>query len=101
MILHTVNKSPTAHSALRDCAAIATNGDAVLLLEDGVYGVLQHAGSKALLESLAERGVALYAIQDDVTCRGLSQQVSPLVQLTDYSGFVALVASKKSVQSWY
>ena len=40
-MLHIVNKSPYEKSALASCLAHATKGSAVLLIEDGVYAVVQ------------------------------------------------------------
>ncbi len=42
--LHTVNKSPFATQALLSCLNHAKAGDAVLLIEDGVYGGLGGTG---------------------------------------------------------
>jgi len=38
--LHTVNKSPFDRSSLETCLRLAGKGNAVLLLEDGVYGAM-------------------------------------------------------------
>ena len=39
--LHTVNKSPFGNGTLLSCLNHCKPGDAVLLIEDGVYGALQ------------------------------------------------------------
>jgi len=38
--LHTVNKSPFATGALVSCLNHCKDGDAILMIEDGVYGGL-------------------------------------------------------------
>ena len=51
--LHTVNKSPFANQSLLSCIAHAKAGDAVLMIEDGVYGA---AAGTGLAEALKARG---------------------------------------------
>lgn len=101
MILHTVNKSPATHSALRDCVTAVLAGDAVILLEDGVYGAVQQAESAQLLQTLKEHKIALYAVKDDVLTRGISGKLSSSVHLVSYDEFVDLTVHHQSVQSWY
>lgn len=100
-VLHTVNKSPFAGSALESCLAHLSDGAALLLIEDGVYAAL--AGS-AFAERLAAAGQhhALYVLGPDLAARGLADH--PLVdglQVVDYPGFVQLAASHSAVQSWF
>lgn len=90
MILHTVNKSPFDHSALASCLHIATTEDAILLIEDGVYGILS---------ALPER--QFLALEDDVKARGLNDKLPDNVKLIDYPAFVELTTKASVVQSWY
>jgi tRNA 2-thiouridine synthesizing protein B len=99
--LHTVNKSPFSSTALESCLAHATPDAAILLIEDGVYGVLAAAPSPtAALTAAAARG-AVYALGPDLLARGLGG--SPLLagtQVVDYAGFVDLTTARPSVVAW-
>jgi tRNA 2-thiouridine synthesizing protein B len=98
-MLHTVNKSPFEHSALRTCLKFARQGSAVLLIEDGVYAAARDtAVSKQLQETL--KTVTIYALKPDVEARGMQNRVMDGVRLVDYGGFVDLVAEHNAVQSW-
>ena len=98
-MLHTVNKSPFAHSALESCLKFARPGSAVLLIEDGVYAALRDtAVSKRIEEAMT--GIAVYALKPDIDARGMQDRVLDGVRLVDYGGFVDLVAEHDAVQSW-
>ena len=98
--LHTVNKSPFEKSTLASCVDHASDGDAILLIEDGVYGAVDGTGSA---EKLGARNgaVALYVLGPDLAARGLAK--STLVKgmsVVDYEGFVDLVSEHSVTQSW-
>lgn len=95
MILHTVNKSPFASQCLAECLAACSPGDAILLLEDGVYGAVK------TLPSSAPRGFTCYALTADIDARGLANRIHPDIQLTDDRGFVLLTTQYDKVISWY
>ena len=40
MLLHTVNKSPFTDNSLQSCIRCCQAGQAILLIEDGVYGAV-------------------------------------------------------------
>ena len=46
-ILHTVNKSPFERNSLESCLKFATDGAAVLLIEDGIYAALSGSSVEA------------------------------------------------------
>ena len=98
--LHTVNKSPFATQALHSCIAHAKDGDAVLMIEDGVYGA--RSGTN-LSDALAARSgaVALYVLGPDFTARGLNANTMlDGVTSVDYAGFVDLAAKSDRTQAW-
>ena len=98
-MLHIVNKSPLERNALDSCLATAQPGGAILLIEDGVYAATRgHAAERKLREAM-ER-VEVYALTPDLEARGMANAVAPGVKLVDYGGFVDLVASHKTSQSW-
>lgn len=84
--LHLVNKA----RALEACLNVAAPDDAILLLEDGVYA--------AAAVAAPER--ALYALEPDVTARGLSARLASQVETVDDDGFVRLVERHQPVVSW-
>ena len=98
--LHTVNKSPFATQTLVSCIDHTLKGDAILLIEDGVYGAL--AGS-AVAEAVKARAgeVAIYVLTEDAQARGLDAgKLLGEVTGTTYEGFVDLVAEHDRTQAW-
>jgi tRNA 2-thiouridine synthesizing protein B len=97
--LHLVNRSPADNRALAQCLARAGEGDAVLLIEDGVYAAAEAPGGEILGE-LAGR-VAVYVLAPDLDARGLSLSPRwPDIRAVDYSGFVALTTAFNPIVSW-
>jgi tRNA 2-thiouridine synthesizing protein B len=99
--LHTVNKSPFASTALESCLAHLVEDASLLLIEDGVYAALTESTYAERLAPIGRR-LALYALGPDLIARGLVDR--PLLnglQILDYQGFVQLVASHATVQSWF
>ncbi len=100
-VLHLVNASPFAGSALESCLAHLGEGAALLLIEDGVYAALAGSVFAARLAAAARRH-ALYVLGPDLVARGLADR--PLVdglKVVDYQGFVQLAADHAAVQSWF
>jgi len=98
-MLHTVNKSPFERNALESCLRHARKGDAVLLIEDGVYGAMKGTAFTPKVAA-ALRDVAVYALQPDIEARGIQNRVLDGVKLVDYGGFVDLATQHNPVQSW-
>lgn len=98
--LHTVNKSPFATGSLLSCLAHCRDGDAVLMMEDGVYGALTDTG---VASQVAEKvgGVSIYVLKSDTDARGLAEdRLIEGIESVDYDGFVDLVAGTDRTQSW-
>jgi len=99
VMLHTVNKSPFEHRSLEICLKFAQPGNAVLLIEDGVYAAAREtAVSRQVQDAL--KSVAIYALMPDVEARGMQDRVMDGIRLVDYEGFVDLVVEHNAVQSW-
>jgi tRNA 2-thiouridine synthesizing protein B len=97
--LHTVNKSPYERNAAASAFAHLNDGDAVLLIEDGVLGA-RKGGSFAKRIGEAP-GVAIYALKPDLDARGLKpEQVADGVKIVGYDGFVDLAAAHDRVCAW-
>jgi tRNA 2-thiouridine synthesizing protein B len=90
--LHLVARSPTRSDALEACLRSLGPGDALLLLEDGVYGALPDQPGPA-------EG-ACHALEEDVRARGLAGRLRADVAPVDYAGFVELVAAHERTLSW-
>ncbi len=98
--LHTVNKSPFATQTLISCLNHAKPGDAVLMIEDGVYGGI---GGTGLSDIVAEFGkaVTLYVLSPDLAARGFEAgRLIEGIEGVDYPGFVDLVAKHDRSQAW-
>ncbi|KPK71639.1 MAG: sulfur relay protein TusB [Acidithiobacillales bacterium SM23_46] len=98
-MLHTVNKTPYERNSFDSCLAHARKGDAVLLIEDGVYAAMKGTAPAKKLEQAA-KAVAIYVLQPDVEARGIAGRIMDGVKLVDYAGFVDLAAEHPTVQAW-
>lgn len=97
--LHTVNKSPFERSSAASAFAHLTEGDAVLMIEDGVLGARKSGAFAATLGATA--GIEIYALGPDLEARGMkSEHLAENVRVVDYGGFVDLVAAHERVCAW-
>ena len=85
-VLHLVNHA----SALADCLRVAAADDAILLLENGVYGAVEGTAPARPLHALAP----------DVAARGLEARLASTVDIVDDAGFVGLVETHRPVVTW-
>lgn len=99
--LHTVNKSPYNTNTLASCLNVCDCEDAILLMEDGVFGALSQSPCAEYLSSTIAKGVKVYALESDVKARGLAERLHHEIQLTDFHNFVQLSLDYRCVQSWY
>ncbi|CAA7626953.1 conserved hypothetical protein [Candidatus Terasakiella magnetica] len=98
--LHTVNKSPFERSNLESCLGHAQPGDAVLLLEDAVVGVLAGGILAGKLADAAQT-LKLHVLGPDLAARGIDPaQVVAGITVVDYGGFVDLTVTAKAVNAW-
>lgn len=100
-MLHTVNKSAFTSSRLRDCLAAVKAGDAVLLLNEGVYGGARNSPCAREMEALAGQGCRFYSLKEDAEKREIATRLLDCVALIDYADFVDLAAHHQHTQSWY
>jgi len=98
-MLHIVNKSPTHTGALASCLRMALPGQAVLLIEDGVYAATAGSSSEAAVRAAAAK-VKFFALKPDMEARGVAARALDGVTLVDYGGFVDLVAEHGTPNSW-
>lgn len=96
-MLHLVNKSPFDGSNLNTAATIMKDGDALLLIEDGVYGAVRNNRAAGLLEGRSNISV----LGPDLAARGIgTDKLIDGVNVVGYDGFVELVTGNDKVQSW-
>ncbi len=98
-MLHIVNKSPYERNSLESCLRLASKGSAVLLIEDGVYGVTKGGNMEGKLQA-AMADLKVYALGPDLAARGMADRVLDGVNVVDYGGFVDLVSEHNNCQSW-
>lgn len=98
-MLHIVNKSPFERNALDSCLRFGRDGSAVLLIEDGVYAATRSNVAETKVRAALGQ-MKIYALRPDLEARGMQDAVIDGVELVDYGGFVDLVASHNTVQSW-
>ncbi len=98
--LHTVNKSPFQNQTLLSCLQHTKSGDAVLLIEDGVYGATKGTALSDAVTGLSA-GVKLYVLGSDLAARGIDvAKLGKDITSVDYAGFVDLVADHDRTQNW-
>jgi len=97
-ILHTVSKSPFQKNDLRSCLAHANAGDAVLLIEDGVYGAISGTD---IGQQVSSADASIYVLGGDLAARGIaSEKIAEGITVVGYDGFVDLAAEHSAVNSW-
>ena len=97
MTLHTINKTPSESSALDDCLASLADGDALILIENGVYAAIP---GYAELFTRLPASIQCYLLGEDSSARGLND-LNPDFRVIDYDGFVELSCRYDKVVSWF
>ena len=96
MSLHIFNQATHHQSTLKTMLAAVSEGDAIILIEDGVYWA--QAACSAPLQNLT---VKTYALTPDVSARGLQSRLDGTIELVDDQGFVALCCEHSKTLSWF
>ena len=98
--LHTLSVNPHNLHHLQGFVNIMNEDDELLLLANGVYGVLTDAEINRPLEQLRESG-KLYVLKDDLLARGIpTDAISPQATTISYEGFVDLVVKHQNTYNW-
>lgn len=100
MTLHILSCAPESGPALSQCLNALAEGDALLLLADGVYAALDGSIHAQALNALVA-GIEIHALSDDCLARGLNDRLLARVVPADYARFVALAAQHPRSVSWY
>ncbi|MCK5898275.1 MAG: sulfurtransferase complex subunit TusB [Methylococcales bacterium] len=95
-MLHLIYQSPLEVATLQ---RISTD-DSVLFLENSLFQLLKKSHSERLLqESLTSQ--ALFVLEDEIQLRGIQKnELSPLIQVISYDGFVRLTLENSLIQTW-
>lgn len=94
MILHTVNKNK---DCLHNCIEVLNDGDAILLIEDGVYAAT--SVNKDVWENIPA-SVSLFALENDLLSRGVSEKLLSRFESISSTRFVDLSCTYDKVISW-
>jgi len=98
MALHTLNQPPGNIECLKRCLSALSEGDALLLIEDGVLASLP---AYAAHYDQIQVKISLYALQADLDARGLNDLKDNRFMVVDDGGFVDLACEHDKVVSWY
>ena len=96
-MLHTVNHSPFRSDSLESCIRFLLPGDVLLLLEDGVLGVMENNARGDLINKVMENN-EVYALEPDMKSRGVTRAMDGVKKI-DYDGFVELL-EQHQITSW-
>jgi tRNA 2-thiouridine synthesizing protein B len=98
--LHTVNKSPFDRRSMAAAFGHALDGDAVLMIEDGVFGA-RKGGAFARIIAENRMRCEVCALGPDLAARGMKpEDLAEGVKVVGYDGFVDLAASHARVCAW-
>lgn len=95
--LHLINKTPSESSALRDSLSAISDGDALLLIENGVYAAMPAYAERF---TRLPRTIQCYLLNNDALARGLND-LNPDFGAIDYDRFVELSCRYNKVVSWF
>lgn len=98
-MLHIVNKSPFQTSTLDTCLRMAQAGNALLLIEDGIYAATAGSAAEARIRQACTT-LKVYALRPDMDARGVTGKLIEGVTPVDYAGFVDLTVEHSTSHSW-
>jgi len=96
--LHLLAHSPFNDNRFSSCLPLLADGDGLLLSGDAVHSLQPDSAALQALQQLAA-GVAIYALQEDLLARGLSEYPQRICAI-DYPAFVDLCTRYSRVNSW-
>jgi len=101
-MLYTISTSPY-YGDFDSLISLLTEQDEVLLLQDGVLlGHKVSSGNKDnnFLMQLKDKGIQVFALQNDVEARGLMPYMSSYVRQISYVDFVQLTVKHPQYFAW-
>ena len=97
--LHVINKPQSRGLSLRSCLRLLQPGDALLLIEDGVYACADTSENRLFWQNLPT-DVSCHALRPDLEARAIALPL-PVFSPVDDDGFVALVCEHDKTLSWF
>lgn len=94
-----MNRPWTSSSSLYEQLCFASQGDAILLIEDAVLSLHSPINLASFCAKCAAHQIKVYAVKEDLNRRGVRNQY-PQLEIVDYSGFVDLVAKYDKQVAW-
>lgn len=94
MKLYIVNRV----DRLQDVVQVMQEDDRLLLIEDGVYGVVQAKYTVILPEQIQAK---TYCLKEDADARGITPLAHEAVQWVDVNGFMELTEQCSSCVTWH
>lgn len=96
--LHIVSSSPFQTRALQSALKVALKGDAILLIENGVYAAVDGPEMAQMLAGAAD-SLRVYALVEDLNARALPSLGKHVIKAS-YTDFVQLVCQHHNSVSW-
>lgn len=97
--LFTISASWHEHTWLYEQLAYASQGDAILLLEDAVFALQSPVVLASFVAKCQALDVDTYALLDDIQQRGIDVQYDSFKQV-DYQGMVELLVKYNKQVAW-
>ncbi len=79
--------------------AFASEGDAILLIEDAVLALHSPISLGSLLAKCCSMNITVYALKSDCDLRGIENKYST-ISMIDYAGYVQLVIAHDKQVAW-
>lgn len=100
-MLCTISTSPY-YSDLKALINLLSKYDVIVLLQDGVFigHKLLSGNDNNYLISLEDKGIAVFAIRNDIEARGLAPYISSYVCQISYIDFVQLTIKHPQYLAW-
>jgi len=100
--LHTINKTSASSDALSSCLRVASAGDCILLLEDGVYNVINLSVLTHGVRAATIANLRFCALKEDLDARGIhATNIPAMVETVSYDDFVQLACKHQQTVSWF
>ncbi|PSW11913.1 sulfurtransferase complex subunit TusB [Photobacterium rosenbergii] len=96
-MLHIFTRSPFQSRAFDESAAVISQNDSILLIQDAVIAATVE---NSPIFSFQDAGVKIYLLAEDLAARGLQDKLKLEVNVIDYKGFVGLTVDCETQMKW-
>lgn len=96
--LHILNKSPANKTLINSLIIALSNGDSLLVIEDGIYAATH---SKQQPFSNLDIELNFFALEPDIKARGMEKNIISIFKSVNYRQFVNLCSKADKVISWF